>query len=306
MSLSSQSTLDAYFNDLREALGSAHAPAVNEIRADAEGRIESAVRAGTTRAAATAAVLEDLGNPFELAHHIGETRAPMGGRILTWTKAVLFTVAVVWTGLLCFGIRSMSIGFDGTVMLLICAGFHAPFLLLLAPKLVWRRNWLFVPIVTVAVATVLLLLPAMGQGGTNSAGTESSTRERMPDDERIRRNLILALGFAGVSGLLLMTLQQSRQRMLVVFGLGGVVAVPESVHRVAEARLQQNLDRAVAMAEEHKGPWDDALQERITSQCGDLELCGNPEGICFFFGHPLAPGNEVWYFANTRRYEVGD
>lgn len=309
----SRDDLESYFTELLRALGTKHGSAAAEIRDDAETRLLARVRAGEDARAAEAAIIEDLGNPFELAHRIRTTRAPIGGALETRLRTIFLFLIVGWMLLIGWSVRPWDYGTRGTLGLLFMVAIHAPFALLVAPRVVWRKNWLFLPVISFAAGGVLFFLAFGGQSSSSELAEVTAqpgsppapAAPAPPEEPLIPRRTAYVLALVAFNGLLIAAMQQRRQRLVAAAGLGAVVLAVEIPFRIEEALFARDVADARAALELLTDDWSDASSEE-TAQRFDLRLRGTASTYSLHRARPLQTSSGLIYSSTSDRFSAHD
>ena len=160
--------VERYLQSLEEALGRSNAQSVGilgEVRGDLESHVERFEAEGLPEDEAVERALEEMGNPFELAHHMLREVPPFGGMAVSVIRYLIASGVILWTLLMLWMFRSGTYGFNPILSIVVLL--YLPAILLLWPRVVWRRNWLF-GLIPAGVALVIVL-------ATSVLGTSASS-----------------------------------------------------------------------------------------------------------------------------------
>lgn len=317
--------IEDYLTALESALGRPNGQSrdiVDEVRADLSTQVEHLQADGLSHPEAVQQALGEMGNPYELAHQVKQQIPPFGGTAITAIRYVAAGGLILWLGVLLWLMRGWSYGISGLTVTLAILFMHLPVILLLWPRIVWRRNWLFGLIPAgIGLAVVLLL---------NLGGVESSQEIVFPQSEEeiaaLNRQLeqqaaagddtsapILILATAGiVTFILLMAIQRKVQRRVVLIALvlgASLIEVPfqieemvfrqdvESIHRYLEAN--RGADGSYPGEEEFRA----AGPELRTSSPG---LRMSDQSFSLFWTRPLSSGFSIRYSSEDGHISIQD
>lgn len=300
-----------FLDSLRVALGErgGDAGVVDEVRADLESHIASHRDAGASDDEAITRALDEMGNPYELAHNVRTELPPFGGKALTVVRYVLAAAVLAWTLVLLWALRPGAYGFQPTILALI-ALLHFPVVLLLWPRIVWRKNWLFG--VGPALVGLTIVFGFMLTGTSSTSHSQPlllheegapvtpvvPTIEAEPDRSPAHG---IALGLAAVSFGLLMSMQRRSQRRAALFALLATVTIVEVVFQTEEAMFRSDLTEIRELLDERlasSGPFTEEWRgsgELIGRADLDIHLTASGESYVVRWNRPLSPGHAIVY-----------
>lgn len=260
--LNTNPTATDFFSQLRTSLGSSACPdeIIAEVRADFEAQVERLCAEGMGEAEAIGRALEQLGNPYELAHHIRAERAPLPGRGMRILRMAATFVVITWTLLMLWALRPGAYGSGGVAVTLGVAMFHLPVILLLWPGIVWRRNWLFGLLPAALGLIALVFMSAGGVSQTSEIVIQlegsadlASVPAQIPDSSKqinrlllIRVTLFLSFGSACV--ILFLMMQQRAQRRRAVGLLIAGLLLAELPFQIEEWRFRVGRDHLTSQS----------------------------------------------------------
>lgn len=295
---------------------------IAEIRADLAAHIERYQSAGKSPAEAVDLALAELGDPQELAREIRPAAAPLDGPVLTAIRYVAGAGLALWMLLLAWTLRAGSYGLAGSGITVGVMLLHLPLVLLVWPRIIWRRNWLF-GLIPAGVAFAVALFFAMagqksemtldsklfrpgGDGNQIKLPVEAAPK-KVSGNPSLPSKVIPVFAVAGgVVLFLILAMQRSGQRrtaalaMLVAFTLVEVsFQIEESLFRT---KVKSARDDAISKARDAKGgptPQPDAASQR-------RNLVTEQAGFTFAWPRPLSPGRSIVYHAEEDRIEIRD
>lgn len=297
---------------------------LEEVRADFDEHVKHFQAAGHSEDEAVEQALAEMGNPYELAHHVRHEVPPFGGKVVTGIRYVAAFGVLVWTLLLMWLFRGGTYGVSGLAVLAGVLLFHLPVILLLWPRIVWRRNWLF-GLIPAGLAFLAAIVLAAG-------GRESSEQILMPRTEEeaadFRQQLeaqeaaasgnlqvsgILVFSTAGILTIvLLIAIQQSSQRRTVLLVTGLTIALFEIPFQLEELVFRQDREkvRAYFKAElEESGayPTEENFKThgpRIRGEHARVSIA--QQDFSLFWNRPLRPGHAILYSSEDNRVRIQD
>ena len=313
--------IEEYLAALESALGRPHAQCrdiVEEVRADLTVRVEQLQTDGLPHPDAVQRALGDLGNPYELAHQMKQELPPFGGTAVSAIRYVAAGGLALWLGVLLWLLRGWSYGLSGIAVTLTIMFLHLPVILLLWPRIVWRRNWLFGLIPAGAALLVVLALNFTGTESTQvimELDKQGNPAIEVPvanpaDEEAPRVWLLLAL--VGFAVILLLSMQQRHQRRIALAAIVLPIAVVEIAFQLDELQFRNGRDRVRDYA-------DTVLRVRgvyPTAEDFDADRPGLVDGRVRFDGEsasfymsrarPLCSGFAIAYSSKDDRLWIQD
>ena len=262
---------------------------IAEIRADLASHIERLESAGKSREEALDLALAELGDPQELARTIGPAAAPMQGTVVNTIRYIAAGGMLLWILAMILFIRGLSYGWAGLGAVLIIALLPMPLILLVWPRIIWRKNWLFGLIPAgIAVLIVLFLQFAgveteerielerieqalspnteeMATTGTMPVQPSGAAGEEVPlPPERIALVAVLV----GANLFLILAMQRRKQRRIALLALLIGVSVVEIPFQIEELVFRRKIQEARDQyeAKTRNAPDDNAKQPAATGQ----------------------------------------
>lgn len=321
--------IEEYVAALETALGRPNAQSrdiVDEVRADLNVRVEQLQSDGLPHPDAVQQALGDLGNPYELAHGMKQEIPPFSGDLIRGIRYAAAGGLTLWLVVLLWLLRGWSYGVSGLTVTLAILFMHLPVILLLWPRIVWRRNWLFglIPAgIAFAVALVLNL------GGVESSQEISGVLPQTEEEvAALNRQLeqqaaagmdsprpfpIAILSTAGiVTFILLMAVQRKVQRRVVVLAALLLVALVEIPFQVEEMLFRRDVEKIHTYLEAGRSPDGaypaadefDAHGPELTSRNPGLSVTG--QQFSLFWTRPLSSGFAIRYSSDDGRISIQD
>lgn len=242
---------------------------VDEVSADLLDHVRDHTAKGMSEAKALDVALEDLGDPVALARTISETAKPEVAPWLTPLRYLAVGVLGLWAIYFLWNIRAWNYGFS-PLTTVVGLAFHLSILLLIWPKCVWRKNWLFGLIPAGISLLILIILCVMG---TSSAGDRSS--------------FLIGTVPLCVLIFLILNLQRRRQRIVVIAVAVLVVSLVEIPFLVEESNFRKIRDSAQASFDESR-------------QAADGET------FSIHWSRPLSPEFSICYSAAEDKIWIND
>jgi hypothetical protein len=255
MNDSNREKMDSFIRSLKEALGGSAAQAeeiLAEVRADLDAHLERYQAAGHPEDEAVELALGEMGNPYELAHHMRRELPPFGGKVLTTIRYVAASGVILWALLLLWMTRPGVYGFSPFLVAIIL-GLHLPVILLIWPRIVWRKNWLFG---MVPAGLALLVAMFFNLAGTSESveirldpGTGDGSAEQAPVEEYsgpestkiVPTLMVVGLGATAIA--LLWSMQQRSQRRVAVLATLLAAVIVEVPYQIEERAFRQDWQR---------------------------------------------------------------
>lgn len=312
----SHEKVEGFLQDLEQALGRSAGQArrvVDEVRADLEAHVERLRHDGVEEDEAVRRALDDLGNPYELAHRMRREIPPFGGPVLTTLRTLAAAGVVLWMLLLLWTFRAWEYGFRPSATGLV-VGFHLPVALLLWPRIVWRRNWMFASGIAALAAVVAIglalggvrstsvneTLLVMNEGGGLAAPSPVEVAVAEEEPSRWPWYLVGA-GLSGLTLLLLASMQRRVQQRIAILALVASVAAVEVPFQVEELIFRGEVERfrsylETAAARTGSLPTSEQIaEEGPRSSSPHAWVRGTVEDWSLFWARPLSPGASLIY-----------
>ncbi|MFK7851412.1 MAG: permease prefix domain 1-containing protein [Akkermansiaceae bacterium] len=253
MNKKNQNRIDEFVLMLEKSLGQSGKQSndiLEEVSADLHAHVSRFRSEGNSEDESVEKALSEMGNPYELGNQVRQEIPPFGGATATVIRYVAASGIMVWLLMLMWLLRGWSYGFAGIAGLVTVTFLHLPVILLLWPRIVWRRNWLF-GLIPAGIAFVFALV-------MNFAGTEHSVElgnisqngeEFVPapvKEEPLFPSYYLILAAAVVVTMTLyFAIQQRLQRRMVVLAIVLPIGLVEIVFQVEEHIFRQDRDRTL-------------------------------------------------------------
>ena len=302
-----------------EASDSQSQQITHEVRSDIEAHVESLIAKGHSEDEAVEKAIDEMGNPFELAHHMKREVPPFGGHTVTVVRYVIASLIILWTLFMLWGMRAGTYGFSATLVSIIVL-LHLPAILLIWPRIVWRRNFLFglIPAGLVLIATFVfafggvetettIQLPVDGGEPLAQAPLETNSA---PDPRRMA--VPISIGLGAFSIVLLLAMQQRSQQRTVILALIVGAGTVETIYQVEEAlfrRDQKKIDAYLEAAFQENG----AYPTREEFDPSGLELTTHHVSLIvydgvftYFWARPLSHGHSIVSSSNGDSIRVQD
>lgn len=317
--------VNEFLHILEDALkesGHQPGPIVEEVRSDLEDHLQHFLDEGMTEEEATTAALAEMGNPYELAHGMRREIPPFSGPSSTIVRYLAVLGNLVWAFYVVWNLRAWSYGLEGTGVALGVLLFHFPLVLILWPRIVWRRNWLFGLIPAGLAFAVLMMVNLAGVRSEESitlpqtpSETEAHAAEiaSMEQDKGLAvvQLLILITLVAGAI-ILILAIQRNSQRRLVLFGFLIVLALVELPFQIEEWLFRNDRDQMQAYLDStrrEKGTWPSS--EEIEAKGPPLrgkhaQIRTTDDGFMLFWSRPLSSGFALHYSSSDDQIYVQD
>lgn len=326
MNDNSQDRINDFLSEFRQALGQPggrREDTIAEVRADLEAHIEHHRSAGKSQTDAVDLALTQMGDPLELARQVRREASPFDGPVLTGTRFAAAGALILWLLAMLWFIRAGTYGLDGFTATLGITLLHLPLILLVWPRIVWRKNWLF-GLIPAGIAFGIALFLAVG--GTESrvefsipiptAGEEAVDQAQMdaiqnavgveePLPSPAAKALFAVAG--GITVFLLVAMQRRTQRrtalVAMVFGMA-LVEVPFQIEELLFRREIQKARDQVQASEPSPGVTV-PLQPGDKPRRGDLKILDG-RFILTWSQRPLSPSNAIIFDSVDDRIRVQD
>lgn len=323
MNDSNHKKIHEFSQSLKEALQSSDSQSeqiATEVQSDLETHIESLIAKGHPENEAVEIAIEEMGNPFELAHHMKQEIPPFGGRALTIVRYIIASMVIVWTLVMLWFMRANNYGFSGTLICIIVL-LHLPAILLIWPRIVWRRNYLFglIPAGLVLAVTFVFALGGV-EGETTSIpipveGVEQPWQPPLEPDsspDPRRAAVPISIGLSIFSLILLLAVQQRSQRrtaiLAVLLGTGAV----ETAYQIEESLFRKDQKKIYAYLEDFLRE-NEAYPTKEEFDPSELELTSplvfyytDDSSQNVFWTRPLSHGYSIVSESNGRKIRIQD
>jgi hypothetical protein len=312
---------EEFFDRLEAALGRPspqNRDVVAEVRADFHAQVEVLQAGGMEEGVAVDQVLEQMGEPEVLAAGMKQALPPLSSGPVAMIRCILAGGLVVWTLLIMWTFRSWDYGFSAGA--LIALGLHLPVIMVLWPRIIWRKNWLFGVVPAAVLVSVAIVLNMTGTSHTEALMTEDGVLVAPPDlnvaeaDTGMRWQLVVLLSAFGLAAVVLFAMiQRRRQRYLVLAVALLPLLVVEGAFQWEESVFRAHVERMKRlMADpERKLPARGTFREMgITASDrdggGHVRLSEDGRDFGMFWSRPLSPSASLHYSSQDGRYSAND
>lgn len=335
MNESNLQRIDEFLGKFEMALGRSSRQSkeiLAEVCADLHAHVKRHRADGCTEDEAVGRALDQLGNPYELAHHVRWEVPPFGGDLLTTVRYIAACSLALWLVMLLWFFRAGSYGGFGSLVVVGTLLLHLPVILLLWPQVVWRINLLF-GLVPAGLAFVMGIWLAVGGVQSNQTletlhASQNIDALQNEEGELSPQQLIEALeapladaGLTSVSTVLifsaaafatvvlLIAMQQRAQRriaLVVALLLFAVVEVPFQVEE-AFFRRDRELARAhMDTRQETKPTTEDVTSTRQTLINSSARFQRAGEHFSLFWPRTLCSGFSIHFSSKDGRVSLQD
>lgn len=285
---------------------------LEEVRADLFTHIKRYQLEGYSEDDAVGRAFDQMGNPYELAYHIRREVPPFGGEFLTSIRYVVASGVFLWMVVMLWHIRAWSYGATGTAVVVGVMLLHLPVILLLWPRIIWKKNWLF-GLAPAGLALVIAL--GMYVAGVNS---QQQTRELVvplaeqevaalatmneePNFSGVNVKTAMTVCVFGIAVIVtiiigLLAMQQRIQRRIVVLAalltfavIEGPMQLEEYLFRRDRAQVQGFFDKAVEQNGTYPTAEDFKANKPLLSN-DHFYLRVNDDRFNFFWTRPFCSG----------------
>lgn len=331
MNESNLQRIDEFLGTVETALGRAGRQSkeiLAEVRADLHAHVNRHRADGCTEDEAVGRALDQMGNPYELAHHVRWEVPPFGGELLTTVRYLAACGVGLWLIVLLWHFRAAAYGASGPLVVVGVLMLHLPVILLLWPQVVWRSNWLF-GLIPAGLAFVLALW--LGAGGVRSHRMmdirmtqieEGVLAPQLPieglgpllaDSGGTSVSTVLIFAAAAFATIvLLFAMQQRAQRRIALVAALLAFAVIELPFQVEEAffRRDRELARAhmdTSFKRQEANPTTEDVawnEQRLSNNSSGVRFAG--EHFSLFWNRPLCSGFSIQYSSEDGRVRVQD
>ena len=296
-----QQRIDEFLGRLRESLrlSSDQAEEITaEVRGDLLDHIDDLRQKGHSEEEAVAIALEEMGNPYEMAFHVRRTVPLWDNRAVEVCRYVIAGGILLWSVYVLWGLRAWTYGFS-PVIYVVGLLFFMPIVLVIWPRIVWRKNFLF-GLLPPAVGVVLVLLVSMT--GTSSEWGDAG------------RYLILT-GIVATAIYVITLMQQRAQRQFVcaaALALVLCIEVPYQIEERTYRNYRSHVQNYLAGLQDGCGEYPDR-QTVEAHRPGWLNKMGidysprrDGDGYSLIWTRPLSRGFAIGYSSTEDRIWIND
>jgi hypothetical protein len=313
MNNSNQEKLNIFIRSLHEAIGKRGRQSeeiLGEVRADLEWHVQRFQAKGRSEDEAVDLALGEMGNPYELAHKMLREIPPFGGKRLTFIRYITASALILWTLFVLWYFRAGIYGFSplGVAAIVLV---HFPVILLVWPRVVWRKNWMFglIPAGLGLLAVVFMNFTGIGmEASPAQAPVVGSSEINQPSPVLIP--VAVALGITATA--LLRFMQQRSQRRWAIIALFlGVVSIEsmfqceELFFRVDRKHIREYIETFVH--EHGTYPADDVVKsEGPKLKSSNYEIHVEGKDFNLYWSRHLSPGHSIAYSSKADSVVVMD
>jgi hypothetical protein len=156
---------EEFFRQLEDAFSGSKEQAreiTEELRADFDEHLKRFEGEGKSEDEAIELSLAEMGNPYELGHKMGQEVPPFAGKAATIIRYLLSVGVIAWLLFFLWVMRAWDYGFQSFPYALF-GSLHLPVILLLWPRIIWKKNWMFTMSIATAAAFVLASVGFLGK-----------------------------------------------------------------------------------------------------------------------------------------------
>lgn len=321
MNETNQQRIDDFLSSLETALGRRGAQSkaiLHEVKTDLNDHVERFAAGGRAGDEAVTKALEEMGNPYELAHHMRRETPPFNGNLARGIRYAAAGAVTVWLLWLMWLSRGGTYGLSGFAVLVGVLLLHLPVILLLWPRIVWRRNWLFglIPAGLAFLAALVFAAGSVESPPVILTLTENGVAESPQPGDLVAANhdpgtaRILVFGAAGVPVIvLLIAIQRRVQRRIVLLAAGLALLLFEGSFQVEELLFRQDREQVRAylqssLKESGAYPTIEDLKTNGPKIRGRSRVSAADETFSLFWSRPLCPGHAIHYTSVDDRIRV--
>lgn len=313
---------EEFFDRLGRALGPPsprNRDVVAEVRADFLAQVEDLLGEGVPEAEAVDRVLEQMGAPESLAADMKVVLPPLSSGPVAVIRYVLAAGVFGWTLLLMWIFRAWDYGLSPGMFFALL--FHLPVILVLWPRIIWRKNWLFgvVPAAVLVLGALALNVAGTSSTGMEIAMTEDGVLVPTPEievaesDEGVRWQLVALMSALGVAVLILFgMMQRSRQRWVALVAVVVPVLVVEGAFQWEEGVFRQQRDRLVRLVAEKgesmplRGTLEELGMDHLRQGGRSYALSEDRVHVTLLWSRTLSSGFAIGYDSEDGRIWVND
>jgi hypothetical protein len=320
MTESNHDRIDKFLLTLEKALGNPRKQAkgvVEEVSADLHAHVSRHISEGRSEDEAVEKALGEMGNPYELAHQVSQEIPPFGGTAVTVFRYVAASGIIVWLLMLMWLFRAWSYSFSGLAVVVSTTFLHLPVILLLWPRIIWRKNWLF-GLIPAGMAFVLVLFLSFGgqESSVELVNTPQPGEEFVPPAAKAEPLFpIYYLIFAAAAVVVLclyLSIQQKFQRRIVLLALVLPIALIEAAFQLEEHVFRQDRDRTLEYFESTFRKTESyPTEEEFQSDGPNLRAAYwivrySDDDFSLFWSRPLSSGFSLAFSPNKDEIWVQD
>ena len=325
MNNTNREKIDEYLASLEEALGRPGAQSagiLDEVRGDLETHVDRSVEKGLSEDEGVALAISEMGNPYELAHQMLREIPPFGGGVTTVVRYAAASAVILWTLALLWLMRPGVYGVH-PILYVIVVMLHLPAILLIWPRIVWRKNYLF-GLIPAGIALVVAMafsfsgtrdtsieipLPPAGETLPAAQLPAIPLPEHQPEETR---GIWVAVVLVLIGVILLMAMQRRSQRRAVIVamlvGIGSIEAAfqgEEWIFRQDQENVRQFLE--ASFRENGSYPTEEAVRDAGPEVRSDhLMLRPNGDAFTMFWRRPLSRGHAIVYSSGDGKIRIQD
>lgn len=165
MSSVGREKVEEFFKQLEDSFSGSEEQAQEiseELRSDFDEHLKRFEGEGRSEDEAVELALAEMGNPYELGHKMRQEVPPFAGKAATIIRYLLSAGLIVWLLFFLWVMRGWDYGFQSFPYALF--GFlHLPVIMLLWPKIIWKKNWMFTMSIATAAAFALISVGFLGK-----------------------------------------------------------------------------------------------------------------------------------------------
>lgn len=309
---------EEFFDRLETALGSPSPQTrevVREVRADFRAQVAALREGGMEEGAAVDQVLADLGEPEALAAGMQQVLPPLSSGPVAVVRYVLAGGGIIWTLLLMWTFRAWDYGPSAGMFFALL--FHLPVILVLWPRVIWRKNWLFglVPAAVLVGAAFVLNVAGTSQTSQEIVITEDGAWAAPADvevaelDDGVRWQFVVLFSALSVAMVVLFGMMQQRRQRVVALVVALVpVLIVEGAFQWEERVFRQERDRLAELVKGGREPLPERgkLRELGLGKRGSYALSEDGRSFSVWWPRPLSSGFSIAYDSKDQRIWVND